>query len=66
MRATKIRCGKSELQGAVQQLYPMVLYCHWKYNDCFETNEVNEDDQGHEPRRPKRTAAAVAKIKILD
>ena len=35
-------------------------------SDCFETNEVNEDDQGQEPRRSKRTAAAVAKIKILD
>ena len=26
VRATKIRCGKSELQRAVQHLYPMVLY----------------------------------------
>ena len=66
VRATKIRCGKSELQRAVQHLYPMMLYCHWKYNVCFENNEVNEDDQGQEPRRSKRTAAAVAKIKILD
>ena len=44
VHATKIRCGKSELERAVQHLYPMDLHCDWIYNDCIETNEVNEDD----------------------
>ena len=44
----------------------MELLCDWKYNDYIETNEVNEDDQVQESRRSKRTAAAVAKIKIRD
>ena len=66
VRAAKIRCGKSELEMAVQHLYPMELHCDWKYNNCIRTNELNEDDQIQEPRRSKRTAAAVAKLKIGD
>ena len=66
LRAAKIRYGKSELERAVQHLYPMELLCDWKYNDYIETNEVNEDDQVQESRRSKRTAATVAKIKIRD
>ena len=66
LRAAKIRYGKSELERAVQHLYPMELLCDWKYNDYIKTNEVNEDDQVQESRRSKRTAAAVAKIKIRD
>ena len=64
VRAAKIRCGKSELERAVQHLYPMELHCDWKYNNCIRTNELNEDDQIQEPRRSRRTAAAVAKLKI--
>ena len=44
----------------------MELQCYWKYNNFIETNEVNEDEQVQEPRRSKRTAAAVAKLKIRD
>ena len=66
LRAAKIRYGKSEIERAVQHLYPMELFCDWKYNDYTETNEVNEDDQVQESRRSKRTAAAVAKNKIQD
>ena len=63
VRAAKIRCWKSELERAVQHRYPLELHCDWKYNDCIETNEMN-DEQVQEPRRSKRTAAAVAKLKI--
>ena len=66
VRAAKTRCGKSELERKVQHLYPMELHCDWKYNDCIETNEMNEDEQIQKPRRSKRTAAAVAKLKIQD
>ena len=34
--------GKLELERAAQHLYPIELHCDWKYNDCIETNEVNE------------------------
>ena len=64
--AAKIRCGKSELKMPVQHLYPMELHCDWKYNDCIKTNEMNEDDQVQEPRRSKKPAAAVSKLKIRD
>ena len=64
--AAKIRCGKSELERAVQHLYPMELHCDWKYNNCIKTNEMNEDDQVQEPRRSKKAAAAVSKLKIRD
>ena len=62
VHTAKIRCGKSELE----HLYQMELHCDWKHKDCIETNEVHEDEQGQEPRRSKRTAATVAKIKIRD
>ena len=62
--AAKIRCGKSELERAVQHLYPIELRCDWKHNDGIENNEMNEDEQGQEPRRSKRTAAAAAKKKF--
>ena len=50
VHAAKIRCGKSELERAVQHLYPTELHCDWKYNDCIKNNELNEDDQIQEPR----------------
>ena len=34
--------GKLELEREAQHLYPTELHCDWKYNDCIETNEVNE------------------------
>ena len=64
VRAAKIRCGKSELERAVQHLYPLDLHCDWKYNDYIKTNEVNDDSQEQKSRRSKRTAAAIAKMKI--
>ena len=64
VRAAKIRCGKSELERAVQHLYPLDLHCDWKYNDYIKTNEVNDDTQEQKSRRSKRTAAAIAKMKI--
>ena len=66
VRAAKIRCGKSELERAVQHLYPLDLHCDWKYNDYIKTNEVNDDSQEQKSRRSKRTAAAIAKMKIKD
>ena len=42
VRAAKIRCDISELERAVQHLFPMELHCDWKYNDSIKTNEVKE------------------------
>ena len=66
VRAAKIRCGKSELERAVQHLYPLHLHCDWKYSDYIKTNEVNDDGQEQQSRTSKRTAAAIAKMKIRD
>ena len=66
VRTAKLRCEKSELEREVQHLFPMELHCDWIYNNCIETNDVNKDDQVQKPRKSKRTAAAVAKIKIRD
>ena len=64
--AAKIRCGKSELERAVQRLYPLHLHCDWKYSNYIKTNEVNDDGQEQKSRRSKRTTAAIGKIKIRD
>ena len=64
VRAAKIRCGKSELERAVQHLYPLDLHCDWEYNDYIKTNEVNDDSQEQKSGRSKRTAAAIEKMKI--
>ena len=65
VHAAKIRYGKSDLERAVQYLY-LTEYRYWKCNNCIETNKVNYDDPEQEPRRSKRTAAAIAKVKIRD
>ena len=64
VRAAKIRCGKSELERAVQHLYPLDLHCDWEYNDYIKTNEVNDDSQEQKSGRSKRTAPAIEKMKI--
>ena len=64
VRVAKTICGKSGLERAVQHLYPMDLHCDWKYNDCIETNEVNDDKEEQELRTSKRTAAAITKVKF--
>ena len=64
VRAAKIRCGKSELERAVQHLYPLDLHCDWEYNDYIKTNEVNDDSQEQISGRSKRTAPAIEKMKI--
>ena len=64
VRAAKIRCGKSELERAVQHLYPLDLHCDWEYIDYIKTNEVNDDSQEQKSGRSKRTAAAIEKMKI--
>ena len=48
------------------------IYTQWsyteigKFNNCIEANKVNEDDQVQEPKRSKRTTAAIATMKIQD
>ena len=62
--AAKIRCGKSELERAVQHLYPLHLHCDWKYSDYIKTNKVNDDGQEQKSRRSKISAAAIPKMEI--
>ena len=42
--AAKIRCTESDLERAVQRLYPMELHRDRKYSNCMKTNKVNDND----------------------
>ena len=62
---------KSDLENQKQK-GQYDIYTQWsyteieKFNDCIETNEVNEDGQVQEPKRSKRTITATAAMKIQD
>ena len=58
-RAATLRCGKSTLQRAVQQLYPLELSCDAKKKETELSVDAKEF-------RPKRNAAVVAKIQITE
>ena len=58
VRAVKLRCGKSQLERAVQHLYPLELSC-----DAHPSNR----DEGNAPTdRERRTTAAIARVLIRD
>ena len=62
-RAVKLRPGKSYLERAVQQLYPLELRCDQKITK--ENNENQLDVNGKE-FRSRRNAAAIAAVKMRD
>ena len=64
VRVVKLRCGKTNLERAVQHLYPLELHCD--YNKVDHEVRVEESSIRHHTRRPTRTAAAIAKLKISD
>ena len=43
-RAAQIRCGKSNLERAVQHLYPMELHCGWFYVRLAQSGLIFYDD----------------------
>jgi uncharacterized protein YwbE len=60
VRGAKVRAGKGTLERAVQQLYPLEL-------SCDRTGEQRPNLRPEAPEfRPKRNAAAIARLKIQD
>jgi hypothetical protein len=60
VRGAKVRAGKGTLERAVQQLYPLEL-------SCGRTGEQRPNLRPEAPEfRPKRNAAAIARLKIQD
>jgi ferredoxin len=61
VRAAKVRTGKSILERAVQQLYPLELSCN---RTCAVTTQpLNHNAK---PFRPRRQAAVEAEKRIRD
>ena len=64
IRAAKLRAGKSYLERAVQQLYPLELTCDWAKGGIATNNPTRQ------PRdvsiRRKRDAAVAARLRLQD
>ena len=61
-RATKVRTGKSTLERAIQQLYPLELRC-----DSNSQNQIKVIDEIKGKRKQiPRNAAAIARIRMQD
>ena len=63
IRAVGLRTAKSYRERPIQLLYPMELHCNTVRN--IEA-KLNANVEEFRPSQPKRTAAAVAKMKVRD
>ena len=61
IRAVGLRTIKNYLDRPIQLLCPMELYCNTVRN---RETKLNPNVEEFMPSRPKRTAAAVAKVEI--
>ena len=63
-RVVGLHTAKNYLERSIQLLYPMELHC----NTIRKTSEtkLNPNVEEFRPSRPKRTAAAVVKLRIGD
>ena len=61
VRGAKLRAGKSTLERAVQHLYPLEFQCD--DSTVGKTSELNADAREF---RPRRVAAAIAKLRMRD
>ena len=71
VRAVQVKTSKSCLGRAVQHLYPLELSCDVDRDGVRRTNgNLNTDNDKLNPEaagfRPKRNAAAIAELKIID
>ena len=64
IRAAKLRAGKSYLERAVQQLYPLELTCDWAKEGNESINHRSETIKTQS--RPKRDAAVAARLRLQD
>ena len=63
IRAVGLRTAKNYLERPIQLLYPMELYCSTRSKS---KSNLNPNVEEFRPTRPKRTAAAVAKVRMQD
>ena len=71
VRAFRVKTSKSYLESAVHHLHPLELSCDVDGDGDRRTNgNVNKDNNKLNPEatefRPKRNAAAIAELKIID
>ena len=71
VRAVRVKISKSYLERAVQHLYPLELSCDVDRDGVRRTNgNLNTGNNKLNPVatefRPKRNAAAIAELKIID
>ena len=65
VRGVRLRAGKTYLERAVQQLYPLELSCDWNSKDSLKEESIlKADDQLNQ--RPKRNSSAIARLRIQD
>ena len=65
VRGVRLRAGKTYLERAVQQLYPLELSCDWSSKDSLKEESIlKADDQLNQ--RPKRNSSAIARLRIQD
>lgn len=65
IRAAKLRAGKSYLERAVQQLYPLELTCDWAKGGIATNNPMRQPRDAVSIRR-KRDAAVAARLRLQD
>ena len=65
-RAAKIRTGRTTLERAIQQLYPLELRCDNKRQDQIESGSEEFVDVENEEKRSPRNAAAIARLRLRD
>ena len=66
VRAVQIRCGGKFLERPVQLLYPLELHCDVQTRDESKGQGDNKLNANANEFRPRRTAAAIAKLKLHD
>ena len=66
VRAVQLRAGKSFLERAVQHLYPLELTCDVSRNSISDSTTDIQLNPNVDEFRPKRDAAATARIRIQD
>ena len=64
IRAVGLRASKSYIEGQIQYLYPLELYCDVKKQSSPVKINPSTLDANAKEYRPRRTAAAIAEIRM--
>ena len=64
IRAVGLRASKSYIEGQIQYLYPLELYCDVEKQSSPVKKNPSTLDANAKEYRPRRTAAAIAEIRM--